>query len=83
MQASLEKQRSATENERAQLLALVKTLEGRLMEQTQAAREERWALQQATAAMAARALAMDKEIEFLKNNLEFEREQLKVNGLMK
>lgn len=78
MQESLEKQKIASDNERAQLLALIKTLEIRLVEQTQAARDERWSLQQATAIMSARAVAMDREIEYLKKNFEHEREQLKV-----
>lgn len=78
MQESLEKQKIVSDNERAQLLALIKTLEIRLVEQTQAAREERWTLQQATSTMTVRAIAMDKEIDYLKNNLECEREQLKV-----
>lgn len=77
MKESLEKQRLASDNERAQLIALVRTLETRLVEQTQAAREEQWTLQQATATIAARALAMDREVEYIKNNLEFERQQLK------
>lgn len=78
MQSSLEKQRAASDNERAQLLTLVKTLEIRLAEQTQAAREERWTLQQATATLAARSLAFDREMEFAKTNLQREREHIKV-----
>ncbi|GLV46583.1 twitchy [Carabus blaptoides fortunei] len=78
MQSSLEKQRTVNDNERAQLLSLVKTLEIRLAEQTQAAREERWTMQQATATLAARSLAFDREIEFAKINLEREREHIKV-----
>lgn len=78
MQSSLEKQRAANDAERAQLLTLVRTLETRVAEQTQATREERWALQQATATLVARSAALDRESEFAKRNLEREREQLKV-----
>lgn len=81
MQISLEKQRAASDAERAQLLALVHSLETRVAEQIQGTREERWALQQATATVAARSSALDREAEFVRRNLERERDEAKVSGL--
>lgn len=78
MRQSLEKVRASTETERSQLLALVRSLEVKLSEQTQAAREERWAMQQAAATLAARSAALDREAEFNRASIEREREQLKV-----
>ncbi|KAF2887920.1 hypothetical protein ILUMI_18253 [Ignelater luminosus] len=77
MRTTLEKSREAAETERAQLMALVRSLEMKLVEQTQNAKEERWALQQAAAVLAARSTAFDREIEFTRASLEREKEQSK------
>ncbi|GJQ79018.1 hypothetical protein Trydic_g179 [Trypoxylus dichotomus] len=77
MKQSLEKVRVSAETERSQLLTLVRTLEIKLAEQTQSAREERWAMQQAAATLAARSAALDREAEFNRACIEREREQLK------
>lgn len=77
MRNTLEKSREAAESERAQLMGLVRTLEGKLAEQSQNAREERWALQQAAATLTARASALDRESEFNRALLERERKQIK------
>lgn len=78
MRAALEKARETTETERAQLMGLVRTLETKLAEQNQNSREERWALQQATATLTARTAALDREAEFNRQLLEREQEQIKV-----
>lgn len=78
MKQSLEKVRASAESERSQLLTLVRTLEVKLSEQTQNAREERWAMQQAAATLVARSAALDREAEFNRASIEREREQLKV-----
>ncbi|KRT86084.1 hypothetical protein AMK59_1062, partial [Oryctes borbonicus] len=77
MRESLEKVRASAEAERTQLLTLVRTLEVKLTEQIQSAREERWAMQQAAATLAARSAALDREAEFNRTCIEREREQLK------
>lgn len=77
MRQALEKAREAAETERAQLMSLVRTLEMKIVEQNQNAREERWALQQATATLTAKASALDREADFNRALLEREREQIK------
>lgn len=77
MKSALEKARAAAETERAQLMGLVRTLEMKIAEQNQNAREERWALQQATATLTAKASALDREADFNRSLLEREREQIK------
>lgn len=77
MRQTLEKAREAAENERSQLMSLVRTLEMKIVEQSQNAREERWALQQATATLTAKAAALDREADFNRSLLEREREQIK------
>lgn len=49
----------------------------KLVEQSENTREERWAFQQATATLAARTQALDRETEFNRASLERERNQLK------
>lgn len=78
MRETLEKARETADSERAQLMALVRSLETKLMEQNQNSREDRWTLQQAASILSARTAAFDREIEFTRNSLEREREQLKV-----
>lgn len=78
MRVALEKCREQAEKDRSQLLALVGTLELKISEQNRNAQEERWALQQAAATIAARSAAFDREIEFSRASIEREREQLKV-----
>lgn len=73
----MEKARESAETERSQLMALVRTLEMKIVEQNQNAREERWALQQATATLTAKASALDREADFNRSLLEREREQIK------
>lgn len=77
MRSALEKARESAENERAQLMGLVRSLEMKIVEQNQNAREERWALQQATATLTAKASALDREADFNRSWLEREREQIK------
>lgn len=77
MKQTLEKSRQSAETERAQLMGLVRTLEMKIVEQNQNAREERWALQQATATLTAKAAALDREADFNRSLLEREREQIK------
>lgn len=77
MRNALEKAREAAETERAQLMGLVRTLEMKIVEQNQNSREERWALQQATATLTAKAAALDREADFSRALLEREREQIK------
>ncbi|XP_030766192.1 interaptin-like [Sitophilus oryzae] len=77
MRLSLEKCREQAEKDRSQLLALVRTLEQKISEQDHNAQEERWAMQQAAATLAARAVAFDREVEFSRTSIEREREQLK------
>ncbi|XP_076272756.1 uncharacterized protein LOC143204166 [Rhynchophorus ferrugineus] len=77
MRLALEKCREQAEKDRTQLLALVRTLEQKISEQNQNSQEERWALQQTAATLAARAAAFDREVEFSRNSIEREREQLK------
>ena len=78
MRATLEKAREIAETERVQLLALIRSLETKLAEQSQNSREESWALRQAAATLTARSAALDREAEFTRASLEREREQLKV-----
>lgn len=78
MKKTLEKAREMAETERAQLMGLVRTLEMKIAEQNQNAREERWALQQATATLTAKASALDREADYNRALLEREREQIKV-----
>lgn len=77
MKQTLEKARESAETERSQLMSLVRTLEMKIVEQNQNAREERWALQQATATLTAKAAALDREADFNRSLLEREREQIK------
>ncbi|KAF5287870.1 hypothetical protein FQA39_LY15646 [Lamprigera yunnana] len=77
MQLTLEKSREATDIERAQLMALVRSLEFKLAEQSHNFKEERWALQQAAAIFTARTAAFDREMEFARTSLDRERDQLK------
>ncbi|CAH1155719.1 unnamed protein product [Phaedon cochleariae] len=77
MRNALQKSREAAENERAQLLGLVRNLEIKIAEQSANGQEDRWALQQATATLTARATAIEREAEYNKTVLEREREQLK------
>lgn len=78
MKEALEKCRESAELERSQLLGIVRNLEIKIAEQSSASREERWALQQASSTLAARAAALDREFEFNKTSVEREREQIKV-----
>lgn len=78
----MDKCREQAEKDRTQLLALVRTLEQKISEQNQNSQEERWALQQTAATMAARAAAFDREVEFSRNSIEREREQLKVRFII-
>ncbi|XP_066138019.1 fas-binding factor 1 [Euwallacea fornicatus] len=77
MRVALEKCRDQAETDRSQLISLVKTLEQKLAEQSRNCQEERWALQQAAATIAARTAAFEREIEFSRSSIEREREQLK------
>ncbi|XP_060534485.1 fas-binding factor 1 homolog [Cylas formicarius] len=77
MRRTLDKCRETAETERAQLLGLIRGLEGKIAEQSLAAQEERWALRQAAATLAARSSAMDRELEFSRASIERERDQLK------
>ncbi|XP_050301489.1 fas-binding factor 1 isoform X2 [Anthonomus grandis grandis] len=77
MRQTLDKCREQTEKDRSQLLALIRTLEHKISEQNLDCQEERWALQQAAATLAARSAAFDREVEFSRSGLEREREQLK------
>ncbi|KAG5896351.1 hypothetical protein JTB14_005829 [Gonioctena quinquepunctata] len=77
MRNALQKCRDSAENERAQLLALVRNLEIKLAEQSANAQEDRWALQQASATLTARATALEREAEYNRNSIEREREQVK------
>lgn len=79
MRNTLEKCRQSAEEERSQLLTLIRNLEIKLSEQSCNAREDRWALQQAAATFASRATALEREGEFNRNSIEREREQLKVS----
>lgn len=76
MRLSLEKCREQADKDRSQLLGLVRTLEQKIAEQNRNAQEERWALQQTAATVAARSAAFDREIQFSRAGLEREREQL-------
>lgn len=80
MRNTLEKCRQAAEQERTQLLNLVRSLENKLAEQSCNAKEDRWALQQASATLTARAAALEREAEFNRKSIEREREQLKVRN---
>lgn len=82
MRNTLEKCRETTETERSQLLALIRSLETKIAEQNVNAQEDRWALQQASATLAARSAALDREVEYNRTINEREREQLKVRGLL-
>ncbi|KAJ8941282.1 hypothetical protein NQ318_016947 [Aromia moschata] len=77
MRNALEKCREAAENERSQLFTLIRSLEVKIAEQNNNAREERWALQQASATLVARSAALDRESEYNRTTIEREREQLK------
>ncbi|KAL3275778.1 hypothetical protein HHI36_020523 [Cryptolaemus montrouzieri] len=77
MRNALEKCRESAEMERVQMLGLVRSLETKISEQSHAAKEERWALQQAVSTLATRAAAFDRETEFARASIEREREQLK------
>ncbi|XP_065160889.1 myosin-1 [Atheta coriaria] len=78
MRVTLEKARELADQERAQLMAVVRNLELKLAEHSQNTREERFALQQAASTLAARAAALDREADFNRQSLERERQQLKV-----
>lgn len=78
MRNSLEKCRQTAEEERTQLFVLIRNLETKLAEQNHNTREDRWAFQQASATLVARAAALDREANFSRNMIEREREQLKV-----
>ncbi|XP_018321776.1 trichohyalin isoform X2 [Agrilus planipennis] len=77
MRETLEKARESNDNERSQLMALVRNLELKLVEQSQNSREDRWAFQQATSSLVAKMAAADREAEFQRAAIEREREQLK------
>ncbi|XP_066249806.1 fas-binding factor 1 [Euwallacea similis] len=77
MRLALEKCREQAETDRSQLISLVKALEQKLAEQSRNCQEERWALQQAAATIAARTAAFERETEFSRSSIEREREQLK------
>ncbi|KAJ8916900.1 hypothetical protein NQ315_013369 [Exocentrus adspersus] len=77
MRNALEKCREASENERSQLLALVRSLETKIAEQNINTQEDRWALQQASATLVARSAALEREVEYNRTINEREREQLK------
>lgn len=79
MRNTLEKCRQCAEEERSQLLILVRNLETKLAEQNHNAREDRWTLQQAAATMTAKSNALEREAEFNRSIIEREREQLKVS----
>ncbi|XP_018564560.1 intracellular protein transport protein USO1-like [Anoplophora glabripennis] len=77
MRNTLEKSREAAENERSQLLALIRSLEMKIAEQNVNAQEDRWALQQASATLVAKSAALEREVEYNRTINEREREQLK------
>lgn len=79
MTEALEKHKENAEVERSQLLSLVRTLESKLAQQSHEAKEQNLALQIASSTLAAKSAALDREVEFNRNLLEREREQLKVN----
>lgn len=82
MRNTLEKCREAAENERSQLLSLIRNLETKLAEQNVNAQEDRWALQQASATLTARSAALEREMEYNKTINERERDQLMVCKLI-
>lgn len=79
MRTNLERCRESAEKDRSQLLALIRNLETKLAEQNHNGQEDRWALQQASATLTARAAALEREAEYNRKAIEREREQLKVN----
>lgn len=81
MRNTLEKCREAAETERSHLLALIRSLETKIAEQNINAQEDRWALQQASATLAAKSAALDREMEHNRTISEREREQLKVRKI--
>lgn len=77
MRETLEKCREKAEQERSELMGLVRSLETKIAEKNQNCREERWAFQQGVSTLAARAAALDRETEFNRASLDRERDQLK------
>lgn len=78
MRMTLDKAREAAETERSQLMGLIRNLELKLIEQTQNVKEERWAMQQAAGTLVSRSAALDREAEYNRKCLDYERDQLKV-----
>lgn len=81
MRLALDKAREAAETERSQLMGLIRNLELKLVDQAQNAKEERWSMQQAAATLVARSAAVDRETQYNRKSLEYEREQLKVQTI--
>lgn len=77
-QASLEKQRVASNKERNQLLTLVSQLEHQLIEQKIVADEKHLQIEQATARIDAKEKALERQRELTYLQLEKERQQLQV-----
>lgn len=78
MRIALDKAREAAETERSQLMGLIRSLELKLVEQTQNVKEERWAMEQAASTLVSRTSALEREAEYNRKSMEYEREQLKV-----
>lgn len=79
MRITLDKAREAAETERSQLMGLIRGLELKLVEQTQNVKEERWTMQQAASTLVSRSAALEREAEYNRKSLDYEREQLKAS----
>jgi hypothetical protein len=77
---NLEKQRTASEEERKGLVGLVSQLEQKLAEQRQSSEEERWNLRQEAARLDAAAKALEKERERAMQQVDRERQQLQASN---
>jgi AAA+ ATPase superfamily predicted ATPase len=77
---NLEKQRTASEEERKRLVGLVSQLEQKLAEQRQSTEEERWNLRQEAARLDAAAKALEKERERAMQQFDRERQQLQASN---
>jgi len=78
---NLEKQRTASEEERKRLVGLISQLEQRLAEQRQNAEEERWNLRQEASRLDAATKALEKERERAMQQIERERQQLQAGNI--
>jgi hypothetical protein len=77
---NLEKQRTASEEERKRLVGLVSQLEQKLAEQRQSAEEERWNLRQEAARLDAATKALEKERERAMQQIDVEQQQLQASN---